>query len=115
MSTLISLDTVHKLVEHKTGKKVKLVSNIGGQSNLLGCVEENIELSEFYFDKEFELVVKDTDGNEVGKELHCILLHGDFVDYNAKQLSLTGIKNGVLVIDNECVTNEDLEFLVHNN
>jgi hypothetical protein len=111
----ISLPPVKMLIEKKTGSKVKLISNIGGSSDLRAFVNTDIQLSELFFNEESELIAKDRDGNKVDKGIRCILLDSDFADDEMTQLSLTGIENGVLVIDGETVDGKDLAFLVENS
>lgn len=116
----VSLDDIQKLIEKKINKQVKftrLKNDIENDNKLSYSVftDKDIQISELKLDidKETEdcyFTILDENKREVSWDnIHCIIW--DFELMFDKFLYLEGIKNGTLIIDEECLNEEDIEFL----
>lgn len=116
----VSLESVKKLIEKKTGKEVQIVSskdkgnNIPNERDFVVFLNNNIEVSslklEIKPDGDCIFSILDKNGIQIEwSNIHTILW--DFELEEGNFLSLEGARNGILVIDNKCLNEEDVEFL----
>lgn len=113
MTKSISLDAITKLVEKKTGKKVKLQTYNATDDYFIGTVklilDKNVNFSKIIFSEDGGIDIIDNRGRNIANSLHCLLFDEQLVD---GKVLVEGIKNGVLILDNEIPTEEDLAFLL---
>jgi hypothetical protein len=105
------MQTVKSFIQYKLSKRVNVVKSTEGSVPFTSFVDEVVELHIISFDVDtLQFTFLDNEGRNCQYAVNCIIFDSDLID---GQLSIRGARNGVLVINNKCITEYD-EFLLRH-
>ena len=113
-NTLVSLHSVRKLIQNKLETQIKCLESSDGE--FFAFVPKDVDVNELKFNPESldnPLTCITSHGTNDSDEVVTILFKYEMIMYKGEYyLDLDGIRNGVLVINGDSVTSQDITFLL---
>lgn len=108
MRTTIPLTALKAMTEKKTRKKTIIKLIWMDNEKLTLFITPNMKINSFIFDEKEGYLLYDNEGKLIEKTIPCILPEEELEN---GQVKLEGLENGRLLINNDCLSKDDLKFL----
>lgn len=119
MAETITIVGIKKFIETDLGTPVDVVTLEDDSNGYVVFVKKGVNLNAINYNEDEGFLLYDGNGNRVdyGGNVQCLLLEGDFENWETKQIDPIGAKNGVLVLHglpnkDEKLSDQDIAKLI---